>query len=77
MKTAEVIQVDGAQAIKLPDGFHFDQATVSIRRQGRAVILEPVAFTTWPPAFFESIRIDDPAVGRPVQGQVPPAPALR
>ncbi len=77
MKTAEVIQLDGTQAVKLPDGYHFDQSTVSIRRQGKAVILEPLALATWPPNFFEAIRIDDPAFGRPRRGQVPPAPALR
>jgi hypothetical protein len=30
----------------------------------------------WPPGFFDSIRIDDPAFGRPEQGPVPPAPFL-
>ena len=76
MKTVEVIQIDGSQAIKLPEDFRFDQSAVSIRRQGKAVILEPIGLATWPPSFFEEIRIDDPAFDRPDQGQVPPAPAL-
>jgi antitoxin VapB len=76
MKTVEVIQIDGSQAIKLPEDFRFNQSTVSIRREGKAVILEPIGLVTWPPSFFEAIRIDDPAFHRPDQGQVPPAPTL-
>lgn len=76
MKTAEVIQIDGAQAIKLPEDFHFNESTLSIRRHGRGVILEPICPTSWPAGFFESIRIDDPGFARPDQGQTPPAPVL-
>jgi virulence-associated protein VagC len=74
MKTTEVIEVDGAQAVKLPSDFRFDQQRVSIRKQGNAVILEPIRSSTWPDGFFESIRIDDPAFERPEQGSVPPVP---
>jgi virulence-associated protein VagC len=56
--------------------FQFDTPTVSIRRQGDAVILEPVKSTQWPDHFFESIRIDDPGFVRPDQGSMPPAPAF-
>ena len=76
MKTAEVFRTDGTQAVKLPDGFHFEGDTVSIRREGEAVILEPVKPATWPPGFFDSIRIDDPAFAWPEQGLTPPAPVL-
>ncbi len=76
MQTVEIIHTDGTQAVKLPDGFHFEGDTVSIRREGEAVILEPVKPATWPPGFFDSIRIDDPAFTRPEQGQVPLAPSL-
>ena len=64
------------QAVKLPDGFRFEGDTVSIRREGEAVILEPVKPATWPPGFFENIRIDDPVFARPEQGPVPCAPSL-
>lgn len=76
MIIAEIVNANGTQAVKLPDGFHFQGETVSIRREGEAVILEPVKPATWPPGFFESIRIDDPAFARPDQGAVPRAPSL-
>ena len=76
MQTAEIFHTDGTQAVKLPDGFRFEGDTVSIRREGEAVILEPVKPATWPLGFFDSIRIDDPAFARPEQGQVPRAPSL-
>ena len=76
MPMAEIIHTDGTQAVKLPDGFHFAGDLVSIRRAGEAVILEPVKPATWPPGFFDRIRIDDPAFMRPEQGPVPPAPSL-
>jgi hypothetical protein len=53
MKTAEIIHTNGTQAVKLPDGFHFEGDTVLIRREGEAVILEPVKAATWPPGFFD------------------------
>jgi hypothetical protein len=39
------------------------------RREGEAVILEPVKPSSWPPGFFVRIRIDEPAFTRPEQGQ--------
>lgn len=76
MKTARVITLADAQAVKLPDEFRFDTDTVSVRRDGEAIILEPAMATTWPKGFFEDIRIDDPAFGRADQGETPPAPTL-
>ncbi len=76
MKTTEIILLDGLQAVKLPDEFRFTDATVSIRKEGEAVILEPVKCNTWPARFFEDIRVDDPAFARPPQGDTPPAPAI-
>jgi len=76
MKTAEVIDMQGVQVVKLPDEFRFDGPSVSIRKAGEAVILEPVKPETWPPRFFDEIKIDDPAFARPDQGVTPPAPTL-
>ena len=76
MKTAEVIEFQGTQAVKLPDGFRFDGESVWIGRQGDAVILQPMKKAPWPAMFFEDIRIEDPAFCRPDQGQTPPAPLL-
>jgi virulence-associated protein VagC len=81
MNTAEIIDIAGGQAVKLPAEFHFDGDVVSIRREGNAVILEPAELaetvpTAWPDGFFESIHIDDPKSVRPDQGRLPPVPKL-
>ena len=76
MKTTEVISLNGRQAVRLPDEFRFIDTTVSIRKEGEAVILEPVKSNTWPAGFFKNIRVDDPAFARPPQGDSPPAPAI-
>jgi virulence-associated protein VagC len=76
MHTAELFDADGTQAVKLPEEFRFRADRVSIRREGDSVILEPVKPLTWPPGFFEAIRIDDPAFARPEQGPVPQIPSL-
>jgi antitoxin VapB len=76
MKTAQIVRTDATQAVKLPDEFHFEGDSVSIRREGEAVILEPIKPSSWPPGFFDRIRIDDPAFARPEQGEVPRAPSL-
>ena len=76
MKVAEIVRAEGSQLVRLPEEFHLEGDTVSIRRQGEAIVLEPVKPATWPPEFFDRIRIDDPAFARPSQGPVPPAPQL-
>ena len=43
MQTAKVFWSGRSQAVRLPKEFRFDGQEVRIRRQGRAVILEPVA----------------------------------
>ena len=65
MKVAEIVRADGAQLVKLPEGFQLEGDIVSIRRQGKAIVLEPVKPATWPPGFFEQIHIDGPAFARP------------
>ena len=76
MKTVEIVETDNGQAVPLPEEFRFSTRTVSIRRDGEAVILEPVKPTHWPERFFDAIRIDDPAFVRPDQGPTPPVPRL-
>jgi len=76
MKTVEIFNTSSGQAVPLPDEFRFETPTVSIRRDGDAVILEPVKPSQWPAGFFDAIRIDDPAFARPDQGPTPPAPSL-
>jgi virulence-associated protein VagC len=76
MKTVEIVDMDNGQSVPLPEEFRFKTKTVSIRRQGDAVILEPVGPSHWPKHFFDDIRIDDPAFVRPNQGSIPPVPQL-
>jgi antitoxin VapB len=39
---AKLFQHGGSQAVRLPKAFRFEGAEVSVRREGDAVILEPV-----------------------------------
>jgi len=63
--------------VKLPKGFGFADAVVSIRKAGNAVILEPLKTDIWPSGFFEEIHVTDPALARPPQGETPPVPGYR
>jgi virulence-associated protein VagC len=74
MMTVEILKTSNGQAVPLPEGFRFETSTVSIRRDGEAVIVEPVKTPHWPTGFFDAIRIDDPAFTRPSQGPTPSAP---
>jgi antitoxin VapB len=76
MSTVEILDVGGSQMVKLPEEFRFQTAEVSIRREGDAVVLEPIKPAAWPPEFFDAIHIDDPKFVRPEQGPMPPAPTL-
>jgi antitoxin VapB len=76
VKTTEVISIGERQAVELPDEFRFEGRQVTIRREGEAVILEPIKTASWPVGFFDDIRIEDPSFQRPPQGDVPPSPAM-
>jgi antitoxin VapB len=76
MITAQIIELEGEQAVKLPREFRLTGETVSIRKEGQAIILEPLKPENWPEGFFEEIHIDDPAFSRPAQGRMPAAPSL-
>ncbi|MGO8087362.1 antitoxin [Rhizobium leguminosarum] len=43
METAKIFWSGNSQAVRLPKQFHFDGDSVTIRRQGRAIILEPIS----------------------------------
>ncbi len=43
MDTAKIFWSGRSQAVRLPKNFRFQSVEVRIRRQGRAVILEPMA----------------------------------
>lgn len=76
MKTTTVFQSGHSQAVRMPKEFRFATRTVAIRREGDAVILEPIRARSWPEGFFASIKIADPSFRRPAQGDLPPARAL-
>ncbi|MBY5808526.1 antitoxin [Rhizobium leguminosarum] len=46
METAKIFWSGRSQAVLLPKEFRFDSDSVAIRRQGRAIILEPI-FDDW------------------------------
>jgi virulence-associated protein VagC len=76
MKTVQIVETAKGPAVPLPEEFRFEASIVSIRREGDAVILEPIKAVHWPEKFFEQIRIEDPRFVRPPQGQTPSAPLL-
>jgi antitoxin VapB len=76
MKTAEIIEFDGEQVVKLPREYRFESDTVSIRKEGEEIVLEPLKPESWPVGFFDEIRIDDPAFARPDQGRMQAAPLM-
>ena len=62
-----------SQAVRLPKEFRFEGAEVEIRRDGDAIILEPIIKRKWPTGFFSAIRVDDDAFVRLKQ---PPTPDI-
>lgn len=53
---AKLFRNGRSQAVRLPKSFRFEGDEVEIRREGNAVILEPVARRDWPPGFFDELR---------------------
>ena len=68
MITVKIVETSDGQSLTLPVDFRLAGTTVSLRREGEAIILELVKPAEWPPGFFEAIHIDDPAFVRPPQG---------
>jgi hypothetical protein len=50
--TAKLFRNGRSQAVRLPKEFRFEGAEVSIRREGDAVILEPVKPRAWPKGYW-------------------------
>lgn len=63
---AKVFWTGRSQAVRLPKEFHFDTATVFIRRVGVAVVLEPAL--EWPAGYVESFLGVPDDFARPAQG---------
>ncbi|MCP9915806.1 AbrB/MazE/SpoVT family DNA-binding domain-containing protein [Cyanobium sp. ATX 6F1] len=65
-KIAKLFWTSRSQAVRLPKEFRFSGESVLVRRQGRAVILEPLE--DWPEDYLESFQgVGDDFV-RPDQG---------
>lgn len=59
MSRAKLFQNGRSQAVRLPKEFRFEGDEVSVRREGDAVILEPIKKREWPEGFFDSIRFHE------------------
>ncbi len=74
MTEARLFVSGGSQAVRLPKEFRFPGKSVSIRRDGRRVILEPMDAPTGRPveeirAWLSSIQtVAGPGFDRPEQG---------
>ena len=53
---AKIFTNGRSQAVRLPPEFRFEGKEVAIRKEGDAVILEPVAMREWPVDYWQRIR---------------------
>lgn len=65
---AKLFQNGGSQAVRLPKECRFpeDQTEVTVRREGRRVILEPA--DDWPESFLKCLGAWHEEIERPGQG---------
>ena len=52
MGTAKLFRNGRSQAVRLPKEFRFEGEEVSIRREGEAIILEPLGPRIWPKGYW-------------------------
>ena len=52
---AKIFQNGRSQAVRLPKEFRFPGHEVSIRREGEAVILEPLRRDVWPRGYWQRL----------------------
>lgn len=53
---AKLFRNGRSQAVRLPREFRFSGREVSIRREGDAVILEPIKRRSWPRGYWDRLR---------------------
>lgn len=53
--TAAIFKSGGSQAVRLPKEYRFETSAVRIRREGRAVVLEPLEKADWPEGYWERL----------------------
>lgn len=58
MPTAKVFKNGSSQAVRLPKGYRFgpDTQEVSIRREGKLIVLEPLRGKVWPEEFWRAFE---------------------
>ena len=66
-KRAKVFWTGRSQAVRLPKEFRVDGDTVLIRRDGDAIVLEPL--DEWPAGYVESFAGVPDDFARPPQGE--------
>lgn len=74
-KRARVFWTGRSQAVRLPKEFRFQTDTVLVRREGYAVVVEPVS--EWPVGYVESFAGVPENFTRPPQGKVEKRTQLR
>ncbi|CAN5713131.1 hypothetical protein BH09VER1_BH09VER1_44560 [soil metagenome] len=62
---------DDFQIVRLPGELQLPVDQVSLRRLGDGVLLAPIKAATWPPGYFEGVRITDDSFARPDQVMLP------
>ena len=58
--TAALFMTGGSQAVRLPKEYRFEGSVVRIRREGRAVVLEPLEMASWPAGYWERLAALSP-----------------
>jgi antitoxin VapB len=61
LQRAKLFRNGRSQAVRLPREFRFTGKEVSVRREGDAVILEPIRRAVWPPGYWDrlaELRLD-------------------
>lgn len=62
----KVFKSGNSRAVRLPKELELPCGPVSIRREGRKLVIEEMTENGWPVGFFESIRISRRDFGREV-----------
>jgi len=74
-KKAKVFWTGRSQAIRLPKEFRFQTDIVLVRREGRAVVVEPSH--EWPDNYVDSFAGLSEGFTRPAQGKAEKRTSLR
>ena len=65
----KIFKSGNSYAVRIPREFNPTEGEITIEAIGDRWILCPARAESWPPGFFEAIRIEDPAFARSDQGE--------